>query len=58
MKKPLTQLPLRTYYRGIELSAESDNLLLEVMNRLQVDDPDEAIKAALQVFLKQEEEKP
>jgi hypothetical protein len=55
MKKPLTQLPLRTYYRGIELSAESDNLLLEVMNRLQVDDPDEAIKAALQVFLKQEE---
>ncbi len=41
-------------YRGLELSAESEELLEEAMVRLNVDDPDEAIQAALQVFLRQE----
>ncbi len=54
MKKPLSRLPLKTLYRGLELSAESEELLNQAMNRLNVDDPDEAIKAALQVFLRQE----
>ena len=55
MKEPRKWLPLRTYYRGIELSPESEALLLKTMNRLQVEDPDTAIKAALQAFWQQEE---
>ena len=53
MKKP-SRLPLKMLYRGLELSAASEELLEEAMVRLNVDDPDEAILAALQVFLKQE----
>jgi hypothetical protein len=55
MKEPLKGLPLRTYYRGIELSPDSEALLLKVMNHLQVEDPDTAIQAALEAFLQQEE---
>jgi len=47
------RLPLKVLYRGLELSGESEELLDEVMVRLNVDDPDEAVKAALQLFLKQ-----
>jgi hypothetical protein len=52
MKLPLKHLPLRTYYRGIEISPESDTFLLETMNRLGTEVPDEAINAALKAFLK------
>lgn len=45
MKEPLKWLPLRTYYRGIELSPESKALLLKAMNRLQTDKPDTALRA-------------
>ena len=54
MSGPLSRrLPLKALYRGVELSGESEVLLDEVMVRLNVDDPDEALKAALQAFLKQ-----
>ena len=54
MSGPLRRrLPLKALYRGVELSGESEVLLDEVMVRLNVDDPDEALKAALQAFLKQ-----
>lgn len=49
------RLPLKLMYRGLELSAESEQLLDEAMVRLDVDDPDEAVKKALQVFLQHEE---
>ncbi len=47
------RLPSKLMYRGLELSFESEQLLDEAMIRLNVDDPDEAVKTALRVFLEQ-----
>ena len=47
------RLPFKVSYRGLELSGETEELLDEAMVRLDVDDPDEAVKAALRLFLKQ-----
>lgn len=47
------RLPLKLMYRGLELSSESEQLLDEAMVRLDVDDPDEAVKTALRAFLEQ-----
>ena len=47
------RLPFKVSCRGLELSAESEELLDEAMVRLDLDDPDEAVKAALQAFLEQ-----
>ncbi len=57
MKKPLIQLPLRTYYRGLELSDKSETLLIEVMNRLNTEDYEEALKTTLLAFLSREAKK-
>jgi len=38
----------------LELSAESENLLEEAMAKLNVDDPDEVVKAALRLLLTHE----
>jgi hypothetical protein len=46
------RLPFKVSYRGLELSGETEELLDEAMVRLNVDDPDEAVKTALRVFLK------
>jgi hypothetical protein len=46
-------LPFNVSYRGLELSGETEELLDETMVRLDVDDPDEAVKTALRLFLKQ-----
>lgn len=53
MTEPLRprRLPLKLLYRGLELSAETEVLLERVMIRLQVDDPEEAVNAALRLFL-------
>jgi len=48
---PFRRLPIKTLYRGVELSTESEELLDEAMMRLNVNDPDEAIKAALLAYL-------
>ena len=45
------RLPTKTLYRGVELSAETEQLLDEAMVRLDVNDPDEAINAALKAYL-------
>jgi hypothetical protein len=50
------RLPLKTLYRGIELSAESEEMLDEAMVRLDTDSPDMALKAALAVLLQQHNE--
>lgn len=55
MTSPLKHLPIRTYYRDIELSPEGEALLLEAMNRLKAEDPDDAIRAALELFLDREQ---
>lgn len=39
------------FYRSLDLSAESLEMLDEAMVRLSVDDPDEAVKTALRCFL-------
>jgi hypothetical protein len=49
------RLPFKVSYRGLELSGETEELLDEAMVRLDIDDPDEAVKAALPVFLKQDQ---
>jgi hypothetical protein len=46
------RLTFKVSYRGLELSGETEELLDEAMVRLNVDDPDEAVKTALRVFLK------
>jgi hypothetical protein len=46
------RLPLKTFYRGLELSGASEALLEEAMARLDTYDPDEALKAALRLFLR------
>jgi hypothetical protein len=48
------RLPLKVSYRGLELSGETEDLLEEAMARLDSDNPDEAVKAALRVFLKRD----
>lgn len=50
---PFRRLPSKLMYGGLELSFESEQLLDEAMVRLNVDDPDEAVKTALRVFLEQ-----
>lgn len=47
------RLPLKVSYRGLELSAESEELLDEAMVRLDLNDPDEAVKAGLRLLLQQ-----
>lgn len=47
-------LPFKVSYRGLELSAESEERLDETMVRLDLHDPDEAVKTALRLLLKQE----
>jgi hypothetical protein len=47
------RLPLKVSYRGLELSAESEELLDEAMVRLDLNDPDEAVKASLRLLLQQ-----
>jgi len=54
MTGPFRRLPSKLMYRGLELSFESEQLLDEAMVRLHVDDPDEAVKTALRVFLQQQ----
>jgi len=53
VKEPLRprRLRFKVLSHGLELSAESENLLEEAMARLNVDDPDEAVQAALRLFL-------
>ena len=53
MTWPFRRLPLKTLYRDIELSSESEEMLDEAMVRLDTDDPDVAVKAPLELFLKQ-----
>ena len=48
------RLPFKVSYRGLELSAETENLLGEAMIALGVDNPEGAVKAALRPFLKQD----
>jgi hypothetical protein len=57
MTKPFRRrrLPFKVSYRGLELSGETEELLDEAMVRLDVNDPDEAVKAALRAFLKQDQ---
>jgi hypothetical protein len=45
------KLPLKIWYRPIDLSAETERMLDEAMVRLNVDKPDLAIHAALKKFL-------
>jgi hypothetical protein len=47
------RLPFKVSYRGLELSGETEKLLGEAMVALNVDNPDEAVKTALRLFLKQ-----
>jgi len=45
------KLPLKIWYRPMDLSAETERMLDEAMVRLDVDEPDLAIHAALKRFL-------
>ena len=54
MKKPLTWLPLRTLRHGLEISVETERLLFEAMNRLETEDYEDALQAALEAFLSPE----
>ena len=45
------RLPLKVSYRGLQLSAESEALLEKAMDRVDTDDPDEALRQALRHFL-------
>ena len=47
------RLPLKVSYRGLELSAENEELLDEAMVRLDLNDPDEAVKAGLRLLPQQ-----
>jgi hypothetical protein len=49
--KKYRKLPLNIWYRPMNLSAETERMLDEVMMRLDVDQPDLAIHAALKKFL-------
>jgi Ser/Thr protein kinase RdoA (MazF antagonist) len=50
--KKYRKLPLKIWYRPMNLSAETERMLDEAMVRLDVDQPDLAIHAALKKFLK------
>lgn len=45
------RLPIKTLYRGLELSVESEILLEEAMVKVDASDPREALKTALRLFL-------
>jgi hypothetical protein len=45
------RLPLKTLYRGLALSPETEALLEQAMTRLDEDDPDRALQAVLRAFL-------
>jgi hypothetical protein len=45
------KLPLKIWYRPVDLSAETERMLDEAMVRLKVDKPDLAIHAALKKLL-------
>ena len=49
--KKYRKLPLKIWYRPMDLSAETERMLDEAMVRLDVDKPDLAIHAALKKFL-------
>jgi len=49
--KRYRKLPLKIWYRPMDLSAETERMLDEAMVRLDVDKPDLAIHAALKKFL-------
>ena len=49
--KRYRRLPLKIWYRPMDLSAETERMLDEAMVRLDVDKPDLAIHAALKKFL-------
>jgi len=53
MNEPLRRrrLPLKVLYRGLEISAESEALLEEAMERIDTDNPDEVLEAALGLVL-------
>ena len=42
--------PTKIWMHGLQLSAESERLLDEAMVRLDIHDPDAAIKTALEAF--------
>jgi hypothetical protein len=50
---PFRRLPLKVLYRGLELSEDVWDLLDEAMVRLDTDDPNDVLKAALALFLEQ-----
>ena len=56
MTEPLRRhrLPLKVSYRGLELLGETEDLLEKAMTRLDSDNPDAAMKAALRAFLKED----
>ena len=49
--KKYRKLPLKIWYRPMNLSADTERMLDEAMVRLDVDQPDLAIHAALKKFL-------
>jgi hypothetical protein len=49
--KNYRKLPLKIWYRPMDLSPETERMLDEAMVRLDVDEPDLAIHAALRKFL-------
>ncbi len=49
--KKYRKLPLKIWYRPIDLSTETEWMLDEAMVRLDVNEPDLAIHAALKKFL-------
>lgn len=44
-------LPLKVLYRGLELSPESERLLEEAMERMDSNNPDDVVQAALRHLL-------
>jgi len=51
MNQTKRRLPLKVLYRGLELSAESEQLLEEAMEKMDSDNADDTVQAALRYIL-------